>query len=151
MNKPSGVDLAKKLAHLLADVVSLSFISQGHHWNIKGPNFYQFHEFFAEIYEDTSSAIDPLAENIRKLGFNAPYLLTDFSEMTCINQERIDGNAGESINSLVAANATVIGCYLEAFQMAENCNQPGIADFLAGRHDMHQKWQWQLESTLGIR
>ena len=151
MNQPSNVDLAKKLAHLLSDVVSLSFIAQGHHWNIKGPNFYQFHEFFAEIYEDTSSAVDPLAENIRKLGFNAPYLLTDFSEMTCINQERVDGDAGESLNSLVAANATVTSCYAEAFQLAENCNQPGIADFLAGRHDMHQKWQWQLESTLGIR
>jgi starvation-inducible DNA-binding protein len=131
VNQPSSVDLAKKLAHLLSDVVSLSFISQGHHWNIKGINFYQFHAFFAEIYEDTSSAIDPLAENIRKLGFNAPYLLTDFSEMTCINQDRVDGDAGESLSSLVAANATVTSCYAEAFQISETCNQPGIADFLA--------------------
>jgi starvation-inducible DNA-binding protein len=151
MENQVNPDLAKKLAYLLSDVVAMSSITQGHHWKVRGQLFYQFHEFFAEIYSDISSAIDPLAENIRKLGFDAPYLISDFAEMTCIKQTRISGDAMESVKSIAQANLLVIKSYLEAFEIAEACNQPGIADFLAGRHDMHQKWQWQLESTLGIR
>jgi starvation-inducible DNA-binding protein len=144
--------LAKHLAHLLADVVTLGFLTQGYHWNVKGLNFSQFHEFFAEIYGDVDSAIDPLAENIRKLGYDSPYLLTDFAELTCIvRQERELGDAVSMVESLARVNQSVLMCYEQAFTMASACNEQGIADFVAGRIDMHQKWQWQLKSTLGVQ
>ena len=144
-------ELGKKLAHLLSDVTALGFLAQGYHWNVKGPSFYQFHEFFAEIYADVDGAIDPLAENIRKLGYDAPYLLSDFAGMTCISEERQFGDAMTMVESLARVNSVVTACYVEAFGMADACNEQGIADFLATRIDMHKKWQWQLESTLGVR
>lgn len=147
----SNDELGKKLAHTLSDVTALGFLAQGYHWNVKGINFYQFHEFFAEIYEDVDGSIDPLAENIRKLGYDAPYLLSDFDSMTCIREDRQFGDAMAMVESLARANSVVTSCYIEAFAMASSCNEQGIADFIAGRIDMHKKWQWQLESTLGIR
>lgn len=149
--KVPNPELGEKLAHLLSDVVSLGFLTQGYHWNVKGLNFAQFHEFFAEIYADVDSAIDPLAENIRKLGFDAPYLLEDFTEMTCIRQERIGGDPLLMLASLGEVNSIVTNCYVEAFTMASDSNEQGIADFLAGRIDMHAKWQWQIEASLGLR
>ena len=149
--KTPNPELGEKLAHLLSDVVALGFITQGYHWNVKGMNFAQFHQFFADIYEDVDSAIDPLAENIRKIGFDAPYLLEDFQGMTCIRQERLGGDPLAMLASLGETNATVSNCYLEAFTLASSCNEQGIADFLAGRLDMHNKWQWQIEATLGLR
>jgi len=74
----SKADLGTQLAVILSDTVAYKFAAQGYHWNVKGPNFYQFHEFFGELYEDAEGAIDPTAENIRKLGFEAPYSLGDF-------------------------------------------------------------------------
>jgi starvation-inducible DNA-binding protein len=144
-------ELGKKLAHLLSDVTALGFLAQGYHWNVKGPSFYQFHEFFAEIYADVDGAIDPLAENIRKLGYDAPYLLSDFAGMTCIHEERQFGDPMTMVESLARVNGVVTACYVEAFGMADACNEQGIADFIAGRIDLHKKWQWQLESTLGVR
>jgi starvation-inducible DNA-binding protein len=144
-------DLGKKLAHLLSDVVSFGLLAQGYHWNVKGINFHQFHSLFAEIYEDADGSIDPLAENIRKLGYDAPYMITDFAEMTCLSEERQYGDPVAMVTSLARTNQILIDCLNESFTIASNCNQQGIADFLAGRIDMHQKWQWQLESTLGIR
>ena len=145
------IQVAKTLAALLSDVVTAKFILQGYHWNVKGINFYQFHEFFQEIYEDVDSAIDPLAENIRKLGYDSPYLLSDFAGMTCISEERQFGDAITMVESLARVNSTVTACYVQAFGMANACNEQGIADFLATRIDMQKKWQWQLESTLGVR
>jgi starvation-inducible DNA-binding protein len=144
--------LAEQLAHLLADVTTLGFLAQGYHWNVKGLNFSQFHGFFAEIYADIDGAIDPLAENIRKLGYDAPYLITDFVELTCIaRQDRELGDPVLMVESLARVNQGVILCYEQAFGMADACNEQGIADFLAGRIDMHKKWQWQLKSTLGVQ
>ena len=149
--KNPNPELGEKLAHLLSDVVALGFITQGYHWNVKGINFSQLHDFFGAIYEDVDSAIDPLAENIRKLGFDAPYLLEDFQGMTCVNQPRLGGDPLAMLASLGEVNSIVVNCYTEAFGMAEGSNEQGIADFLAGRIDMHNKWQWQIEASLGLR
>jgi starvation-inducible DNA-binding protein len=146
------VELVEKLSHLLSDVVTAKAIAQGYHWNVKGVEFTQMHEFFGEIYEDFESAIDPLAESIRKLGYDSPYFLTDFVEMSCIGDEpRLFGDCVEMLESLLNINNTLNACVLGAFQLADACNEQGIADFLAGRDDMHKRWSWQLRSSLGTR
>lgn len=146
------VELAEKLSHLLSDVVTMKFIAHGYHWNVKGIEFTQMHDFFAEIYEDVDGAIDPTAESIRKIGYDSPYLLTDFFEMSCItNQRRLTGDCVEMLKSLVEINSRINACVLEAFEIANACNEQGIANFLAERDEMHKKWGWQLNSTLGIR
>lgn len=146
------VELAEKLSHLLSDVVTMKFIAHGYHWNVKGIEFTQMHDFFAEIYEDVDGAIDPTAESIRKIGYDSPYLLTDFFEMSCItNQRRLTGDCVEMLKSLAEINSRINACVLEAFEIANACNEQGIANFLAERDEMHKKWGWQLNSTLGIR
>ena len=146
------VELVEKLSHLLSDVVTARAIAQGYHWNVKGVEFTQMHDFFGEIYEDFESAVDPLAEYIRKLGYDSPYFLTDFTEMTCLGDEpRLFGDCVEMLESLLNINNTLNACVLGAFQLADACNEQGIADFLAGRDDMHKKWSWYLRSSLGTR
>jgi starvation-inducible DNA-binding protein len=146
-----STELPAKLAHLLGDSVAASFIAQGYHWNVKGVEFSQFHDFFQEIYEDIHSAIDPLAENIRKLGFDAPYFLQDFKDLTCVSDARVEnGDAMQMVSSFDRINDKVLSCYRAAFSEASKANEQGIADFLAGRIDMHAKWSWQLKATLGI-
>jgi starvation-inducible DNA-binding protein len=143
--------LASQLAKLLADTVTLSFLAQGAHWNVKGSDFYQMHEFFQEIYEDISGSIDPLAENILKMGYDAPYLLSDFSAFTSMMPARVTtGDKMEFAQALYVANQEMLSCLNTAFKMSEGANQQGVADFVAGRIDMQQKWEWQLRATLGV-
>ena len=146
------IDLVEKLSHLLSDVVTMKAIAHGYHWNVKGIEFTQMHELFQEIYEDLEGAIDPLGEDIRKLGYEAPYFLTDFVEMTCLgDQPRLSGDASQMLESLLNLNNSVNACVLGAFEVANAYNEQGIADFLAGRDDMHKKWGWYLRSSLGTR
>lgn len=146
------VELVEKLSHLLSDVVTAKAIAQGYHWNVKGIEFTQMHDLFGEIYEDFDSAVDPLAENIRKLGYDAPYFLTDFVEMTCVGDEpRLFGDCVEMLESLLNLNNALNACVLAAFEVANMCNEQGIANFLAERDDKHKKWAWQLRSSLGTR
>jgi DNA-binding ferritin-like protein len=36
----------------------------------------------------------------------------------------------------------------QAFNVANGENEQGVANFIAERIDMHQKWSWQLRASL---
>lgn len=151
MHHPNS-ELAEKLAHLLADTVTAKFILQGYHWNVLGPDFGEFHEFFGMLYEDVDGAIDDTAENILKVGFPAPYLLQDYAELSCIQEERLDGTSTTfMLQSALRVNDKMIACLHSAGELAEKCREFGLMDFLAGREDMHKKWNWQIKAFLGVR
>ena len=141
--------LADKLATILGDVVTYKFMAHGYHWNVKGPDFPEFHTFFGMLYEDAEDSIDPLAENIRKLGFDAPHTLQDLMTLSCIEGRPLAGDPIEMSRELLMANMHIVDCYNHAFQMASGLNLQGVADFIAGRIDVHEKWIWQLSTTTG--
>jgi starvation-inducible DNA-binding protein len=145
--------LAQSLAKFLSSTVVLKFTAHGFHWNVKGKDFREMHDFFEDIYEDLDGSIDPSAESIRKLGYDAPSMLSDFQEMSCIEpSERItDGDIHKMLQRLYADNAKLLKEAVETFNCANDCNEQGIANFLAERIDMLQKWNWQLSATLNIQ
>lgn len=145
-------EMAEKLAHLLADVVSAKFVLHGYHWNVLGPDFGEMHEFFATLYQDVDSSVDGLAENILKVGYPAPYLLPDFCDLTCIKEDRLDGTSSQfMLQSSLRVVESLYDCHMGAFKVAEQCDLQGLMDFLAARIDMYAKWKWQIKAYLGVR
>jgi DNA-binding ferritin-like protein len=145
--------LAEMLQQTLADVSVFAAKVQGHHWNVEGMNFPQLHELFATIYEDVEDSIDPLAENIRKMGYKAPFELATFAKMSQFGESDLGPNATcqEMIADLHEVNESVIGLLKAVFDVAEQSNEQGVADFIAGRIDSHQTWAWQLRVSLANR
>ncbi len=145
-------ELAAKLAELLADVVTARFIFQGYHWNVLGPDFGEYHDFYGMLYEDLEGTIDELGENILKTGFPAPYLLKDFTEICGINEDRLDGTSPQFLlQSSLRVNGALLSRLYEASALAEQCNEWGLMDYLAKRIDTHKKWNWQIKAFLGVR
>ena len=137
------------LHSLMADVVNLYFRAHGYHWNVVGADFAQYHELFQEIYEDVYSSIDPMGENIRKLGGFPKISIADYAHMSSLSGSELSGGSPRALAAdLLLANEVVIDELKAMFQMLEAANEQGVADFIAGRIDMHQKWQWQLSSSL---
>jgi len=140
--------VAAALQKVIDHVVVLSFSAQRAHWNVVDENFSEYHELFGSIYEDVYGSLDALAENVRKLkafptGLTSMVMNASFKD----DSTATDGSA--LIADLLAKNETLIPAILAAFAEASAANEQGIADFLAGRDDMHKKWSWQLRSTLG--
>ena len=143
--------LAQELKTALADVVTLNHRIQGFHWNVTGPDFAQYHELFAEIYEDVAGSVDPLAENIRKMGDFSPFRLIEFAQLRTLKETDIESTApADMVRDLLSANDAVIAQINKALAAAMEEDQQGIANFLAERDDMHKKWRWQLRATLGM-
>lgn len=139
--------LKDDLKVLLSDVVTLSFVAQGYHWNVEGEDFYQYHELFQEIYEDVHSSIDPTAENIRKLDEYAPFTLSKFIDLRTVESKEVKADPKAMAKALAVVNQGVIKTLDKASESAEKEREFGIMDFLAGRIDMHKKWDWQLKAS----
>jgi starvation-inducible DNA-binding protein len=140
--------LIELLKVLLADTVTMKFIAHGYHWNVEGIEFSQYHELFGEIYEDVDSAIDPTAEDIRKLDAYAPFTFSDFVLLRTIKSEPVKSDPKLMSQSLLDVNEQMLTSLNNVFTEATKQNKQGIANFIAERIDMHEKWRWQLKVSV---
>jgi starvation-inducible DNA-binding protein len=122
-------------------------MAHGYHWNEEGQDFSQYHELFEAIYSDAYSSIDPIAENIRKLDDYAPFSLQKFLDLRTIEFKDVQPNPKAMANSLLTANDALLGVLKDTFDVSMKADEQGIANFLAERIDMHQKWAWQLRAS----
>lgn len=141
--------LADTLKTLLATSYAFSIKIQNFHWNVEGPDFPQYHKFLGDLYEEVyDNTIDRLAEVIRQLDSYAPGSLKRFSELSQIEDQLKIPRAELMFMELQEDNAKLLGMYKQAFHVAEQADEQGIANFMAERIDAHSKWQWQLRSIL---
>jgi starvation-inducible DNA-binding protein len=119
------------------------------HWNVEGPDFVQLHEFFGNIYEEVyDNAIDQTAEYIRTLDDYTPGSFERFMELSVITGQTKIPRARLMIEELLANNGQLIELLNQCFAEAEQENQQGIADFVAGRLTEHGKHGWMMKSLL---
>lgn len=136
------------LKGLLADVFIFYLKAHGYHWNVEGQDFSQYHGLFGDIYEDAYGSIDPIAENIRKLDEVAPFRMERLAKLAKIEDKASTSNNAKALaKDLLAHNEKLLEQLKKAFDVANEENEQGIANFLAERIDMHQKWSWQLKAS----
>ena len=144
-------ELVESLRKNVSNIAVFYHQSHGYHWNLVGTDFQEYHALFETIYSDVYDSLDPMAENCRKVGGLAPYTLKEFLSLTSLKEKEIKSFTAEKLTKqLYNDNKTVMSDLLELFTIANRQNEQGIANFVAERIDMHQKWQWQLGSSLGI-
>ena len=146
MNEKDLIDALKTLKSM---VVKMYVQSHGYHWNVEGSNFPQYHKFLLKIYSDVYESIDPIAENIRKLGAKAPFGLKSWLEGSALeisDSENLD--ARTMLQELVQTNTVVLAMLRRTYDISNELDEQGICNFLAGRIEQHKFWQWQLTATL---
>jgi starvation-inducible DNA-binding protein len=142
-------DLIKILKELQADSMQMYAQSHGYHWNVEGRMFKQDHAFLLEIYEDVFDAIDPFAENLRKLGVKAPFGLVQLNNNSDIEiNDSLELSASQMFLELMKTNNHIIAKLKNAGEIATQAREESIANFIADRLDKHEFWNWQLTSTI---
>src|SRR5690606_11152333 len=63
-----AMPLVKKLNDLLANYQIYYQNLRNFHWNVSGPNFFELHAKFEELYTSANLAVDTIAERILTLG-----------------------------------------------------------------------------------
>ena len=141
--------LVDTLKVLFASSYAFAVKAQHFHWNIEGTDFPQYHKFFGDIYEEVfDNAIDQLAEYVRVLDSYTPGSLTRIKELSQIEDQLKIPRAELMMAELYEDNTKLLQMFKQAFHVAEQEDEQGIADFIASRIDAHGKHGWMLRSTL---
>jgi starvation-inducible DNA-binding protein len=140
--------LVDNMKTLLGSSVSLYIKSANFHWNVEGPDFPQYHEFFGEFYAEIYGTIDTIAEYIRALDSYTPASLKRFQELSIIPDQTMQQAPMGMFQELFNDNATMLKFLTDTFDVATLERQQGIANFIAERIDAHQKHQWMIRSIL---
>lgn len=141
--------LVDNLKTLLATQYAYVIKSQFFHWNVEGPDFSQLHKFFGKIYDEVyDNSIDQTAEFIRILDDYTPGSFERFMELSQITGQTKVPRAKLMLQELLADTQTLIDLLNSTFDSAEEEDQQGVMDFLAGRIDAMGKHRWMLKSFL---
>lgn len=141
-------ELIQKLKELLGSTVALKYKAQGYHWNVEGDDFEEYHSLFGKIYDSLDDSIDPLAEWIRMMGDYAPFKLSRFSSLSSIPETEISSDPLMMAADLKKDHDSAAAAFGATSMKAATLGQKGLENFLADCQATHQKWSWQLRSSL---
>ena len=151
MAKGVSTPLSVALGVLLADTYSVYHEAHGFHWNVRGADFSQYHDLFAEISDDIYGSVDPIAENMLKINADAPFRMNELATMRTIPESAPATDPQSMAEALLKQVEGLLNTLTRTFDVANNQNEQGIANFLAERIDMTQKWAWQLRASTGMQ
>ena len=138
----------KNMQTLFASEFAFYLKSANFHWNVEGPDFYEFHLLFERIYTEVYEPIDQFAEELRSLQSFTPASLGLLSRLSNIqDQDGVPTPVGMAQELLIDSDI-LAEQFKSAFVQAELMGDHGFSNFLADRQDAHKKHSWMLRSTL---
>lgn len=140
-------ELIEDLKKLFASNYAFYLKAQYYHWNVEGPNFPQYHEFFGKIYEEVGTSIDKMAEHIRALDAYAPGSFKRLIELSDIDGDDTIISGLEMASRLLADNDKLTPMLIAAMKKAEEVDRFGTANFLQDRIEAHRLHAWMLRSV----
>lgn len=140
--------LIDSIKMVLANNFALYLKAHYFHWNVEGPDFAQFHDFFENLYTEIYSSIDHFAEEIRALDAYAPGSFERYIELSQIKGEERLLTSLEMLRQLQVDNQTMIASLQQAYKLAEASVELGLSNFIQDRIDQHKKHAWMIRSFL---
>jgi starvation-inducible DNA-binding protein len=141
-------EITNPLKIAFADTYAFYVKAQNYHWNVEGPLFAMYHDFFGKIYEEVGGAIDTFAEEIRAQNAYAPAAFGRFSELTNIQDEVLIIKPEQMVAILFSDNATVLASLQRARDAADKYGENGLVNFIEERLDRHKKHAWMLRASM---
>jgi starvation-inducible DNA-binding protein len=142
-------EITNPLKVAFADTYALYLKAQNYHWNVEGPMFPMYHDFFGNIYEEVGGAIDRFAEEIRAQKSYVPASFGRFKELTTIEDESVVQLLPTTmVTNLFEDNNRVLASLQLARNVADEYKQNGLVNFLEERLDQHNKHAWMLRASM---
>ena len=143
--------VAQELTKVLADSYAVYLKTHGYHWNVRGPEFFSYHNLLELQYREIWEALDHIAERIRALGEFAPQGYATFANLTSIKDGDPETEAQAMLKELMRDHETVIATARAGIDVADEAGDEVSVDLLTQRLAAHEKAVWMLRSSLGAR
>lgn len=141
-------DLQKALKCAFATTYAFLVKAENFHWNVTGPDFFEYHELFGKIYDEVDDELDDFAERVRAVRAYVPASFSQLAEHSTITDTLEVLPKNEMLRVLYVDNGKVHEELLKAYQLAEEYAEHGLCAFLSERIDEHRKHGWMLYSSM---
>jgi len=136
--------LVERLKIVLATAFSLYLKAHNYHWNVTGPNFGEYHNFFSDYYTAVHASTDLYAEHIRILGEYSPGSLKRFIELTMISDEVAIPSPKFMFVRLASDNLLFLNELRSLANLADKMGERGLVATLETQIQYHEKIQWMM-------
>jgi starvation-inducible DNA-binding protein len=140
-------ELIEDLKKLFASNYAFYLKAQYYHWNVEGPDFPQYHEFFGNLYEEVGTSIDKMAEHIRAVDAYTPGSFTRFVALSGIEGDDTIPTGLAMAARLLEDNEKYLTMLNDVYKKAEAVDRLGLSNFLQDRIEAHRKHAWMLRSV----
>lgn len=141
-------DLEQALKCAFATTYAFLVKAENFHWNVTGPNFFEYHELFGKIYDEVDDELDDFAERVRAIRAYVPASFSQLAEHSTITDTLEVLPKNEMLRVLYVDNGKVHEELLKAYALAEQYGEHGLCAFLSERIDEHRKHGWMLYSSM---
>lgn len=141
--------LAKELQALLADYGVFYQNVRGYHWNINGPQFFELHAKFEELYDDLALKVDEIAERLLTLGVKPDHRFSSYMLLGDITESEIVDDAEAAVKDILATLKVLLGRQRLLISEASQLGDEGTAAMIGDYIRQQEKLVWMYSAYLG--
>ena len=116
------------------------------HWNILGKNFFDLHNRFEEMYNDTRVKIDEVAERIVTLKYHPISKLSDYIEVSRIKESSHLLTDEEMVADIINDNKIILEQLGKIIERATKAKDEGTVDMIGAYIRELEKSIWLLNA-----
>jgi len=141
--------LVNELNQLLSDFHIYYQNTRGFHWNIKGHKFFELHAKFEELYTESLTNIDEIAERILTIGGQPLHTFEDYQSNSKLKVYKNVSKDTECVNAIYEQLGQLVEQENKVKDLAAEAGDNETEDMMIGLANVQQKTMWMFRSWLG--
>ncbi|KEP26078.1 MULTISPECIES: Dps family protein [Bacillus] len=133
----------------VADWTVLYVKLHNYHWYVKGKDFFTLHEKFEELYTETATYIDDLAERMLALNGKPVATMKECLEISSIHEAEGKESAEQMVKNLFDDFSNIAEELKQGMELAAEVGDETTGDMLLAIHQSIEKHNWMLKAFLG--
>ncbi|MGZ9699600.1 Dps family protein [Bacillus safensis] len=133
----------------VADWTVLYVKLHNYHWYVKGKDFFTLHEKFEELYTETATYIDDLAERMLALNGQPVATMKECLEISSIQEAEGNESAEQMVKNLYDDFSNIAEELKQGMDLAAEVGNETTGDMLLAIHQSIEKHNWMLKAYLG--
>ncbi|WP_200974567.1 Dps family protein [Echinicola sp. 20G] len=140
--------LVEKLNNLLANYEIYYQNLRNFHWNVSGPNFFELHAKFEELYNEATVAIDETAERILTLGERPLSSFSEYIKASNIEEAKEITDPKKMVETVRDNLNTLLSLERETLEAASAQGDEGSVTLMSDYITSKEKVIWMLSAYL---
>lgn len=146
IDKKQAESVVNQLNILLADYHIYYQNLRTFHWNILGKNFFDLHQKFEGLYNDTRIKIDELAERILTLRFHPISKISQYLAITNIDEVEVTTDDSDMVTQLIDNHKKILQQMASVLKQADTVGDEGTIDLMGAYIRELEKETWMLNA-----